>query len=333
LWNELLWLCGKYGEFTSSLVATDNIMPRSVLREVLPRIGELKVTLFYETKANLRLADLELFAQAGLRRIQPGIESLSTPILRLMRKGVTGLQNIATLKWCLATGVVPSWNYLIGFPGEEPGAYEGQRETIRSIYHLPPPQYCGPIRIDRFSPYHQNPADFGLRNLEPSPAYAFVYPELTQLELGRLAYFFTAEWNDNSGPEYINELVIELKAWKRQAASAILKAIAIGPSWIIVDKRSAGDADVYELSAIERDVLQLTDDVTGWRKVLSRLQTRYTANELQEAIQNLSARRLLLREEDSYLSLVLAPKSTERPAFEDTAGFDASSPSEFVILP
>ena len=47
-----------------------------------------------------------------MRRIQPGIESLSDHVLKLMRKGTTALQNIQLLKWCREYGVQPEWNLL-----------------------------------------------------------------------------------------------------------------------------------------------------------------------------------------------------------------------------
>ena len=45
------------------------------------------------------------------------------PVLQLMRKGTTALQNVALLKWCREHGVVPEWNLLYGFPGEDAADY------------------------------------------------------------------------------------------------------------------------------------------------------------------------------------------------------------------
>jgi hypothetical protein len=42
--------------------------------------------LVYETKANLTRAQVDLLRAAGVGWIQPGLESLSTLILKLMRK-------------------------------------------------------------------------------------------------------------------------------------------------------------------------------------------------------------------------------------------------------
>ena len=47
---------------------------------------------------------MRLLRDAGVTTIQPGIESFSDRVLKLMKKGVTGLQNIQLLKWCKEIG-------------------------------------------------------------------------------------------------------------------------------------------------------------------------------------------------------------------------------------
>ena len=69
-------------------------------------------------KANLTREQVRLLADAGVRHIQPGIESLSDHVLALMKKGVTGLRNVQLLKWCKEYGIEVDWNILYGFPGE-----------------------------------------------------------------------------------------------------------------------------------------------------------------------------------------------------------------------
>ncbi|MEI9852231.1 MAG: RiPP maturation radical SAM C-methyltransferase [Sphingomonas sp.] len=72
----------------SYLSFTDNIMPLGYFKTLLPELAEWeeKPGLFYEVKANLKYEQLELMRRAGMTQIQPGIESLSTNVLKLMRK-------------------------------------------------------------------------------------------------------------------------------------------------------------------------------------------------------------------------------------------------------
>jgi coproporphyrinogen III oxidase-like Fe-S oxidoreductase len=85
---------------------------------------------FYEVKSNPRREQIRLLAAGGIRRIQPGIESLNTHILKLMRKGVTAIKNVRLIKWAFYYGIGIAWNLLLGFPGETQEDYERQLDLI-----------------------------------------------------------------------------------------------------------------------------------------------------------------------------------------------------------
>ena len=69
-----------------------------------------------------------------------------------MGKGVTALQNIQLLKWCKELGITVSWNIIWGFPGEPAGEYARMAALVPHLTHLEPPEYAGPISLERFSP-------------------------------------------------------------------------------------------------------------------------------------------------------------------------------------
>ena len=182
---------------TTRVVAVDNILDMRYFRDLLPELRDrqLGITLFYETKANLTKEQVKLLRDAGVLAIQPGVESLSTHVLQLMRKGVTALQNIQLLKWCRQYGVSVAWNLLYGFPGETAADYAAIGDAIESLWHLPPPYAMGAVRMDRFSPYFNQAAAFGLVNVRPMDMYRLLYP-LPQDRLRNLAYFFEFDHPD-----------------------------------------------------------------------------------------------------------------------------------------
>src|ERR1051326_4652851 len=159
--DEILDMARRYRVL--KFVAVDDIIDLAHVRELLPMLREAgcDLEIYYETKANLTKDQLRTFFTAGVDQIQPGIESLSTTILRLMRKGVTALQNIRLLKWCAEIGISPDWNLLYGFPGEPPEEYERMADIIPSLVHFEPPNFT-PIQIQRFR------SDWDLARLEPS---------------------------------------------------------------------------------------------------------------------------------------------------------------------
>jgi ribosomal peptide maturation radical SAM protein 1 len=121
--DELLFLSNEYR--TNGFMAVDNILDHRYLKTALPMLAErgAGINLFFEVKSNLRREQVELLHGSGVRAIQAGIESLDSSVLAVMRKGVTGIQNVQLLRLCKEFGIRVSWNMLYGFPGEDPAAY------------------------------------------------------------------------------------------------------------------------------------------------------------------------------------------------------------------
>ncbi|MGO9782145.1 MAG: RiPP maturation radical SAM C-methyltransferase [Streptosporangiaceae bacterium] len=176
--------------------AVDNIMDMRYLTELLPvlRDEETGYEIFYEVKSGLRRSQLRMLAQAGVTYIQPGIESLSSNVLRLMRKGVRAIQNVNLLRWAQYYGIRADWNIIWGFPGETEQDYEEQAEAIPHLYHLQAPVATSRIWLERFSPLftEQEPSRF--RHRSPERSYRYVYPG--DIDLTRIAYFFDYELDD-----------------------------------------------------------------------------------------------------------------------------------------
>ena len=110
-----------------------------------------------------------------------------------MAKGVSGLQNIQLLKWCLELGIEVSWNLLWGFPGETAAMYAETVAFLPLLHHLQPPMAAGTIRLDRFSPNFFDAERLGFANVQPYPAYHYVYP-LEATAVANLAYYFSFEY-------------------------------------------------------------------------------------------------------------------------------------------
>src|SRR5262249_5658614 len=156
-------------------VAVDNILDRSFYSEVFPVVKAPEgASIFYETRVITKEDHMQLLAQAGVTRIQPGIEALSTSILSLMKKGTTAFRNIEFLKKISTYGIEVEWNLLTGFPNEDSHVYEQYVRVIPSLVHLPAPVATFPVRFDRHSPYQKNPSAFGL-DLRPLDFYSLVY--------------------------------------------------------------------------------------------------------------------------------------------------------------
>jgi hypothetical protein len=138
-------------------------MPRHHLRDFLPRMRERGAPwhLHYETKANLKDREVKLCSEAGVVALQPGIESLSSDVLKLMCKGVRAMQNVLVIYTMTRYRIIPAYNFIFGFPFEVPKFYFNILKLIPALHHLHPPETVVPALITRFAPLHEDPERFG----------------------------------------------------------------------------------------------------------------------------------------------------------------------------
>ena len=204
--------------------AVDNILDMKYFKSFVPELASqgLNLELFYEVKANLKKDHIRLLREAGITRIQPGVESFSNKILNLMGKGVKGLQNIQLLKWCKEYGIRPFWNILFGFPGEDPEEYSRMAELLPLLTHLPAPDALGQIRIERFSPNFKYPDQLGFTNVKPYPAYFHIYPFSDDV-VANLSWYFTYDYKiPQNVAEYIKPVHDQVLNWKQIHSSSDL---------------------------------------------------------------------------------------------------------------
>ena len=291
----------------ASLAVVDNILDMRYLRTLVPELARRLpgLELFYEVKANLKKEHLRLLRDAGIREIQPGIESLSSEVLRLMRKGVSGLQNLQLLKWCKELGVRPYWNFLWGFAGEPPAEYERMAALIPWISHLQPPEALGAHRLDRFSPNFFDSERLGYRDLTPYPAYLHVYGRTGEdaSELADLAYYFQYRHRDGREVKsYVAGLRRRVEEWQEVHEGSDLVAFDRDGRLLVFDYRPAAMEQVTVLTGLERDLLVACDRVRSLGG-LARSLSLGGEEKVEKTLAPLLDRGLVIREGDRVLAL------------------------------
>jgi ribosomal peptide maturation radical SAM protein 1 len=310
-----------------TIEAVDNILDMRYFESVLPALEKMTLPgpLFFEVKANLKRHHIASLKRANITRIQPGIESLSNHVLRLMRKGTTALQNVQLLKWCREYDIHVDWNLLYGFPGETDDDYEAIIELLPKLSHLQAPGACGPIRLDRFSPYFQDPASFGLCDLEPYPAYRYLYP-LRKMRLEQVAYYFRFEYRDGFRPGLrAQEAVRMADAWRNRGRnSETIQALPRSDGSLqLHDSRPDAVVRTLRLSAVERIVLLRIDEVASLHQIMHAVHAtfaneRYDSGDIASFLDRLAELGLILKEKTAggthYLSLALLPQKLRSEA-------------------
>jgi magnesium-protoporphyrin IX monomethyl ester (oxidative) cyclase len=311
----------RYAGRVRVLSGVDNILPRSFINQVLPRLRTpAGMSLFFEVKVGLTDQDMAMLAAAGVRVIQPGIESLSTATLHLMRKGTSAFQNIMFLRSARSAAIQPSWQILVGFPGEEPEVYQKYLRDLPLLTHLHPPMNAIPIRFDRYSPYFEDPAKYGL-DLHPMQFYQLVYP-VSQGTAADLAYYFYDVTPDpayqRTCDQHLTGLQDLVRQWQDRWQAGQRPELCVVPDSlglegaVILDSRAAGRPVFRSVSAAGLAILDALRRPLTPNGVAEK--ARLDPEQVRAEIAGLRADGLLFEERGKYLSLLTSrpgPRSSQ----------------------
>jgi len=341
--RELDSLAERYG--ITDFEVVDNILDMRYFKSVLPELASRKKPYytFYETKSNLKKDQVELLAKAGIRYVQPGIESLHSGPLGLIGKGCTPMTNLQLLKWALEYGILIEWLFLFGFPGEQDSWYGELAEWLPLVGHFNSPGTIATVQFHRFSPYYNRAVDYGL-SLTPEKSYQYVFP-LSPPDLESLAYYF-------DDPQYRERFVADFVQSEKPGMAAFQRAVvrwrinwfrvswvksAKRPqlayrmlpdgSWVIRDTRECAIAAEHVIEPLSAAVMAACDGAVK-AEVIAAAVSKAMGREvswpdLQPLVQDLKRRGVLLELEGQYLALAVP---------EDRPALPAYFPGGFVTL-
>lgn len=271
--EELTALATRYGVL--DFEAADNILPYTAYRTLLPRLASLEIDfrLMYEIKANIGRDDAAALAAAGIRWVQPGVESFADHVLRLMRKGATGAQNIQLLKWLQEFGITPYYNILVGFPGETDEDFAEMIELIPSLLHLTPPVRTTSIMVSvhRFAPFFNDPGRWGIEGVRPAWYYRHLIPP-DRAPADDFAFFFDRDIPpDAAVHRHRAALDAVLIRWSRARRRL---AASLGPGFLSILRTAGGrEREVARLAGDAAVVFLLCDAQTSETRLARDLAT------------------------------------------------------------
>lgn len=294
----------------------DNILGMPFFKNLLPYWATKAPTTpkFFELKSNLNRSQVQLLDAADIRCVQAGVESLSDRTLNIMKKGVTGAQNVALLRWCREREITTNWNILFGFPGEDPHDLTETLDLVKKMTHLDPPAFCGLIRTDRFSPNFTNWKEHGFESIAPMPAYRHVFGGETS-EHWDIAYFFEASHDGLAASlELAPPLVEFCRSWKlayeRGDCGPLQMKRHIRGGFVIIDDRFNFPASARTLTRAESAVV-LACDVPLSRESVStvaqRLAPKAEPSEICGAVETLLRESVIVQIGARIVALATIP--------------------------
>lgn len=287
--------------------AIDNIMATEYIDKLFGQLSaaHADVKIHYEVRPYLSRDQLRDLSRGGLFSVQPGIESLSTHVLTLMRKHSTGIRNLAFLKWCTYFGINNLYNILLGFPGETLEDYQLQCRVMAKIPHFQPPWGIARARADRGSPMFAEPETQSITKLYPSACYAYIYPT-DRFDLEKVSYFFEHEQENVLDEDDYAETYATVMAWQDSWQNGGPRpTLRYYKSWktlLIEDHRNgAPRRSMYEDR--EAELYELCNDP----RTLSAVVKAFDGDEtwVRDTLAGFVEKDLIIELDDRYLSLAL----------------------------
>lgn len=322
--HELAVLAERHRSFT--FAAVDNILEPSYLDDLFPHLAAARASyqLFYEVKANLSPPQLRTLRAAGVQHIQPGIESLSSRVLGLMRKGTRASTNVNLLRWARHYGIHVTWNVLWGFPGEAEDDYRHQADLFRSLVHLQPPGGGGRIWMERFSPIFSDRAAFPATHVRANRSYRYVYPASVDVE--KVAYFFDYQLERTLPDEAYAETAAAVQAWNDAWSDGPRPVLRMwrSPGFIqIDDSRDPGRPSTSTFRGPLADLyLACFDRPRKPEDARRSAGLEHPAAAVEAALDEFVERRLMLRDGNLFLALALPAAGAFAELRVDGAGSD-----------
>ncbi len=340
VYDEITTLSRRHG--VKSLYAVDNILDRRYIPTLFRRLDDdgSDVSLFFEIKSNMRLDEIRDMRRAGVTAVQPGIESLSTSLLRLMRKGVTGIQNVFLLKWCAYFHIEVEWTLLSGFYMENPEHYEEQIQWMNHLFHLQPPRGRSPIILERYSPLFDYPEQFGIENVRANAIYHCLYPN-PNWDLNRIAYYFDCESEGRLPQEYFAHVDGTISRWYE----ALARDAMFSYSWldeagiILTDTRCNTTPEKYSIASPYAELFELAGlELSSAESIQANLEREFSRRLSIEAISNclevFVRQGWAINEGKRYLTLAV-PESRrffERPNWNEGQRRKGAAPALPLVL-
>jgi ribosomal peptide maturation radical SAM protein 1 len=292
---------------------SDYILPNNYYNELLPKLAreEHKLGLHCEIKANITSEKARLLHDAGFIAVQPGIESFSTPILRIMKKGVTAIQNIFTVLLGTRYSIVIHYNLLYGFPDDTEEAYSQMLKTIPKLYHIQPPENETQIAITRFAPLEQA---YSAQNLlHAHELYNIIFSrnflQENSFNLDNYCYQFNKPYaNSPKLDEYYSLLSYQVAHWKENFRKREVVLIYEDHEQFIqfTDTRYNAKGTMFTLNKICRDIFMKCEmKIASIKTMQEELSGIYTGDEVSNALLELDNYRVVFIEDDKILGLAL----------------------------
>jgi ribosomal peptide maturation radical SAM protein 1 len=301
--NQLDTLSRRYGILDFN--AIDNIIEPEYIDKLFGQLSEANtdIRLHYEVRPSLSRSQLKHMRKGGLFSIQPGVESFSTHILKLMKKHTTGIRNLELIKWSTYYGINNLYNILLRFPGETAEDYRAQVDVISKIHHFQAPWAIAKARADRGSPMYTDPESQSISRLVPSACYDYLFPK-DRFNLSRVSYYFEHEMSNTVDDDQYNEIFAAVDDWQARWQQRPRPFLRYRKAWktILINDGRNGSPRTSTYTDDYATLYEYCADAHSRKEISAKFDD---APWVEGALEEFVSRDLMVHLDNRYLSLAL----------------------------
>jgi ribosomal peptide maturation radical SAM protein 1 len=291
-----------------NLAFVDAYLPEADRDELIDAINALPedVTFFSELRCDLTAETVIRLARRA-RRVQLGVESFSTALLRRIGKGLTAAQSAYCVRLCQEAGISTQYNLMLHIPGATQDEIAGLHADLPTLFGLLPPEVTR-FYLDRNSLAFEDPAGHGIApdSLDAKP-HPWLPGWLADGHVSQVVPFrpvsdaLTANWDS------VGALVEQWQdRWHAARKSGVASPLTwqLGVGWAaIVDLRQQRE-QVYEIEDALFDVFHACDSVMSVATLTNSLPQR-SLQQIEQTLEELVGMGLIFRDGPRYVRVAI----------------------------
>lgn len=319
--NQLSRLSNKYKFNRFRFV--DRGIPFECWSELSKKVqnGGNDLNIHYQLRANVEKEQLRAMKQAGVHKVQIGLDAMSASLLKKMNKGIRVIDNLQTIKYCDELGVEHISNLIIGFPTEsQKDVDEGIKNIDFACCYRPPIRFI-PFRLEYNAPAYNNPGKYGITKMwNAIPLNQYVDDNVASNLLllvkkyrsrkKELNYSVLKKRLDRWQQEYNDAVIDNIKLLSYYDCRTYLRIEDLRED-CCVDDLSAETGNTITLEKETRKLYLFCDSYKSFDQIKKRF-PRWNLRELKKTLNQLVRQKVMFREDDDYLSLAIRANPARR---------------------
>jgi len=156
---------------------TDNALPPKEAKRFFQKTARHPRDhhFFAEIRVPKSSTECGIYQQGGLQSIQVGIEAFSDSLLLRMKKGTSVIDNIAAMKFSMATDIRLDGNLILDFPGSTDQEAKETLDVLDAVLPYRPLQAAS-FFLGQGSPVSSQPGQYGIRATTQHPNNRLLFP-------------------------------------------------------------------------------------------------------------------------------------------------------------